>query len=494
MEYQPLDEASYARRFRELIAGTESLHTHAQDVGDNRATIGWGYTFNRNDNEAIWRRSGIDLTDAEWESLRAIDQATAGQRTALGLAFPRQLNESEADQLLIASSPEYQRHADALGMPDSRERLALVSVTYNRGVGAVAGHPLLDAIGQDDRAQAWYQLRYNCWGSNATYEAGLRKRRLAEAQIFGLYNDPAQVTADEARGVFAMVGQHRDEIDAVERRYGETLDGQAGQRDLVALSNRDYPGITAAFGEVPTIREALEPARLALLAQLRADHPAHAHALADDLIDVGDIHVDPGPGRRIAGALDGGHGNDLYLLQDGASMRDADGQGMVIWNGRILSGPADAGLQYELRDGTLSVSDERGRSIRIEDYNGGLGIDLPPARTGTDHADAATRTPDAMAGWQASLPPQLAPQLLAAGHDEPMQQRIAQAWGAHLQRHAHLGPADQVLLSRDGQTLAGLHGAVMSEMHIPNGLLAQNDTTPMQAPGIHMPAPERRIA
>lgn len=99
-----------------------------------------------------------------------------------------------------------------------------------------------------------------------------------------------------------------------------------------------------------------------------------------------------------------------------------------------------------------------------------------------------------MAGWQASLPPQLAPQLLAAGHDEPMQQRIARAWGAHLQRHAHLGPADQVLLSRDGQTLAGLHGAVMSEMHIPNGLLAQNDTTPMQAPGIHMPAPERRIA
>lgn len=99
-----------------------------------------------------------------------------------------------------------------------------------------------------------------------------------------------------------------------------------------------------------------------------------------------------------------------------------------------------------------------------------------------------------MASWQASLPPQLVPQLLAAGHNEPMQQRIAQALGAHLQRHAHLGPADQVLLSRDGQTLAGLHGAAMSEMRISTGLLAQNDTTPLQAPGIHMPAPERRIA
>ena len=71
MDHQLLDEASYARRFRELIAGTESLHAHAQDVGDGKATIGWGYTFNRNNNEAIWRDSGIGLSDGQCHRLRS---------------------------------------------------------------------------------------------------------------------------------------------------------------------------------------------------------------------------------------------------------------------------------------------------------------------------------------------------------------------------------------------------------------------------------------
>ena len=32
MEYQSLDDTTYAQRFRELIAGTESLHRRAQEV------------------------------------------------------------------------------------------------------------------------------------------------------------------------------------------------------------------------------------------------------------------------------------------------------------------------------------------------------------------------------------------------------------------------------------------------------------------------------
>ena len=480
MQYQSLDDTIYAQRFRELIAGTESLHRQAQDVGDNRATIGWGYTFNRADNEAIWRRSGITLDRGGWQHLHTIDQAPADQRTAHGLTFPRALDEAEADQLLIASSPEYQRHADALDMPGSRERLALVSVTYNRGVGAVAGHPLLGAIEAGERAEAWYQLRYNCWGSNTAYEAGLRKRRLAEAQIFGLYDDPANVGADEAREVLRMATRHRDGIDAVERRYGQTLDGQAGARNLVAQANTDYASVTAAFGPVPTVRESLEPARLALLAELRALHPEHAEALADTRVDVADIHVDPGPGRRSPRALDGGTGHDLYLLQDGASMCDADGLGMVFWNNRLLRGTDDAGLRYDLREGTLTVTDQHsGQSIRIEDYRGGLGIDLAPAHPDMDRNGAAAPTGARQAA--ADLPPWLQPRLLAAGHDPAAQQHIAQAWDRHLQRHIHLGPPERVLLSRDGQTLAGLHGAILSEMHIPTAL-AQGIPTLAAAP------------
>ena len=53
MEYRTLDRAAYRELVGDLIKLTESLHTHAQDVGDNRATIGYGYTFNRNNNVAI---------------------------------------------------------------------------------------------------------------------------------------------------------------------------------------------------------------------------------------------------------------------------------------------------------------------------------------------------------------------------------------------------------------------------------------------------------
>lgn len=61
MEYRKLTEEQYLARFRLVIAGTERLHEKSQNIGDDRATIGWGYTFNRDNNVAIWRRAGIEL-------------------------------------------------------------------------------------------------------------------------------------------------------------------------------------------------------------------------------------------------------------------------------------------------------------------------------------------------------------------------------------------------------------------------------------------------
>ncbi|MDR7148119.1 GH24 family phage-related lysozyme (muramidase) [Hydrogenophaga palleronii] len=471
MNFVNMDRDTYAARLQLTIAETESLHARAQDVGDGKATIGWGYTFNRNDNHAIWQASGISLTAAQWRDIRAMDAAAAQDKTRLGLAFGRELDVAEANQLLVASADTYATHADALGMPDSRERLALISVTYNRGVGAMRGHALLDAIGNGDRAEAWYQLRYNCWGSNTQYEAGLRKRRLVEAQVLGLYDDPANVAPEEARSVFRMVTQHRDVIETVERRFGETLGGQPGLRDLRALANRDYPGVTGTFGQVPTLRESLEPARLALLAQLRGDHPHLAEALADDRIDIASIHVDPGPDRRIVNTvLQGGQGMDVFLLQDGAVLRDTDGQGMLFWNGRALTGSTDAGLAFRMQDGELSVTDERGQSVRVENYTGGLGLHLPLLMEPRGREDAQAAPAQPPSPWLA----QMAQPLSAAGYSLHEQQRIASAWEQHLARHAHLGASDQVLFSHDGESIAALHGHVLSEMQIRDALAVQD--------------------
>ncbi|WP_343292353.1 hypothetical protein AAHN93_09800 [Vandammella animalimorsus] len=103
IQYREISEDEYWRKLSVVISGTEGPHPRAKDVGDGKATIGWGYTFNRNNNEQIWRDSGISLTEAEWAMLRNIDRVVDSEKTALGLRFSRVLNEAEADKLLRAT-------------------------------------------------------------------------------------------------------------------------------------------------------------------------------------------------------------------------------------------------------------------------------------------------------------------------------------------------------------------------------------------------------
>ncbi len=62
MDYRELTEEQYYARIRTVVVGAEGLHARSQDVGDGMATIGYGYTFNRNNNTAIWQNAGITLT------------------------------------------------------------------------------------------------------------------------------------------------------------------------------------------------------------------------------------------------------------------------------------------------------------------------------------------------------------------------------------------------------------------------------------------------
>ena len=324
MQYRALDQAEYDRKLRMVIVGAEGLHTNAQNVGDGRATIGWGYTLNRNDNVAIWRAADIDLTQEQWRTLAAVDAAPRDDKTRIGLTFSKQLDGAESDRLLRASMAAYETPANALQMPLSDERVAVVSLAYNRGAGMLNGipqsnvpeHPVMDAIRDGDRAEAWFQIRYNCWGSDpldAQYpdarsnEGGLRKRRFAEAEVFGLYDDPANVTSEEARSVYRMFQLHRGEIDRVERDFGVTVEGDMAGRNRIAQAKRDYPGLVAEYGRVDTIAEALGPARTVLLADLRREHPDLAERLTESNFDAGRIHLDPGRDLQDGAAADRAH-------------------------------------------------------------------------------------------------------------------------------------------------------------------------------------------
>jgi len=292
MEFRLLTQEEYDRKLREVIVGTEGHHARVQNVRDNRATIGWGYTLNRTDNVSTWRQAGIELTAEQNAVLERVDRAPWARKTDIALTFDKVLSEQESDRLLRASIHEYEAPAVASGMPLSEERVAVVSVTYNRGPGVMRRHPVMDAIRDGDRAEAWFQMRYNCWGSNLDAESGLRKRRFAEAEIFGLYDDPEVVSVEEAAAVYAMYREHHAEIDRVERRFGLTVDGVEARPNRIAHANRDYPDIVAIYGEVQTIADSLEPARSCLLAHLRERYPALAGELTEERFNAG--LIDPG--------------------------------------------------------------------------------------------------------------------------------------------------------------------------------------------------------
>lgn len=302
MDYRELTEQQYYERLRTVITGAEGFDPRATDKNDGMATIGHGYVFNRHNNAEIWRDAGIQLTPAESAALAAIDAAPDGSRTRLGLAFPRTLNQSESEQLLRASMREYEGPANSLNMPLSDERVALMSLSYNRGTGALMGnqaknvpeHPVMGAIRNGDRAEAWFHMRYNCWGSSdQQFEGGLRKRRFAEAHVFGLYDDPNNVSPDEARNVSRVYGLHRDEIDRVERNYGVTVDGTQATRNRIAEANDDYPALVREYGRVQNIADSLEPARQSLLSQARGENPDLAEQLMPGNFPAGRIHMDP---------------------------------------------------------------------------------------------------------------------------------------------------------------------------------------------------------
>jgi len=153
------------------------------------------------------------------------------------------------------------------GLPhDSKEYMVVMSLFYN-GEGAVGGK-LVNAIKNDNRAAAWYEIRYktnpegwkainNNTSAFAGIGAGIAKRRYEEAQLFGLYGDSSQPGYDpmkDAKDVYRMFTQHRADILEYEAKYGVNPDGTLGERNMISGTD--------------TIVQALDPAKMTLMADL----------------------------------------------------------------------------------------------------------------------------------------------------------------------------------------------------------------------------------
>lgn len=119
------------------------------------------------------------------------------------------------------------------GIPDSRERTALISLAWNqKDSSPLLGNKLKAAVTNGDRAEAWYEIRYNSnsAGQAANIRDGIAKRRYFEADTFGLYNVAAANNDEDAKGAFRTYTRHRAAIDSYDSQFGAQ----------VALANSAY--------------------------------------------------------------------------------------------------------------------------------------------------------------------------------------------------------------------------------------------------------------
>ncbi|MCL4536256.1 MAG: hypothetical protein M1610_01485 [Nitrospirae bacterium] len=100
---------------------------------------------------------------------------------------------------------------------NSKEYIAVMSLFYN-GESLVDSKQrlLANAIIKDNRAEAWFEIRYN--SNNGSNRSALAQRRYRESDLFGLL-DSGAFTDEGTKEVFRMYTKHRSEIDKYENNF-----------------------------------------------------------------------------------------------------------------------------------------------------------------------------------------------------------------------------------------------------------------------------------
>jgi hypothetical protein len=262
-------------------------------------------------------------------------------------------------------------------IPGSNERLALVSLAYQSQLGAtdLLGPQLREAIITGNRAEAWYEIRYN---SNLDKKHG--DRRYREADLFGLYGGNNQpVTEEEAIDMLRTLRVHQDKIDEYEGSHPVP----AGSQYFRLLLQPTYGYLITHFN----IGGSFEQVLVSLNA-LGGD-PIQGTDASELLL--GGISHDILIGGRGDDLLRGEGGKDVYVYNSGDgedTILDTDGEGLVVFDHHLLQGglkkqsdafyeSLDGQIRYQRSGDDLVVNG----TLRIKDWQEGqFGIrlkDLP---------------------------------------------------------------------------------------------------------------------
>lgn len=300
------------------------------------ATIGVGFNISANDalRKATLRALGLD-PDAEQDgtplSLKTkevIDSVTATPgatssdlQDALdamvadwtgGAVTAFQLPDASDTTLRPIWDEVRQSYEDAINsritnVQDSRERAVLFSLAYQSA--NLIGEHLTTALNAGDRAEAWYEIRYN-----SNLKGNVAKRRYVESHLFGLYDDVTGVQAPglaNALKAFRMFTNHEQRILSYDATY--VAEQALADAELTAIEGN--LGSTADLGAVQDRAGSLSPAFNVLKGWYAGIRGSLDQALVDAGFDASDFSAEsfrnifvavntPGDGEVVAHTVD----------------------------------------------------------------------------------------------------------------------------------------------------------------------------------------------
>lgn len=157
----------------------EGIQPYRDSLGSGRFSLAVGYGFDLYKNSVsdivtFLGQVGVTLSSADINSLNNRSTLSPSQlQSNLSFTLGNEITASNLMGLYLEQRAETQLDA-ALGyhLAESKERAALVSLVYTGGTGII-GPNLRAALAGDNRAEAWYEIRYQSYkesGSGVTID------------------------------------------------------------------------------------------------------------------------------------------------------------------------------------------------------------------------------------------------------------------------------------------------------------------------------------
>lgn len=279
INYTQISSASYLSLRYKFVKYFEESNSYSvlpyfDTASPPRATIGLGFNIESGPLDAVMSQFGIapSETALRQQIRQAIANATnnTNLRSALNAIMANRAaslggrstfsfqNEAEIVAVFNAIAPTYENAltSDLPNLPlNTRERAILFSLAYNNP-GALIGPGMERAIQNGDRAELFYEIRYNSNGGSGN--KGIAKRRFMESEILGLFPD-GPVSNEDALLAFRMFTKHEKKISKYDSDW-------AGAR---TLANGELPVVEQStgesFGRVATIDIELAAAKAKLV-------------------------------------------------------------------------------------------------------------------------------------------------------------------------------------------------------------------------------------